>query len=72
MTDPVPDPKKLVSPAAQALRDRALANTRTGGPGAMQALRDAVKHEDDANFTRIAKRAEHTPTAQTSDQIEAP
>ncbi|HZK60057.1 MAG TPA: hypothetical protein VFC59_09385 [Cryobacterium sp.] len=69
MTD-FADPN-TVSPA-QRLRDRRLSDTRTGKPGAMDALRDAARADSDAALERIAKRTIHTPTAQTNAQIEAP
>ena len=69
MTNPA-DPNS-VSPA-QRLRDRRLSDTRTGEPGAVGALRAAARADSDAALERIAKRATHTPTAQTSAQIEAP
>lgn len=69
MTNPA-DPNS-VSPA-QRLRDRRLADTRTGKPGAMDALRDAARADSDAELERIAKRTIHTPLAQTIAQIEAP
>lgn len=58
----VPELKDIVDPAAQAARDAAMADTSTVQGSLVQALRDAMKNDNDAALARIAKRAEHTPS----------